>query len=446
MPPAKGIPDREDLGDASKLNAGELLRFVLQRHKALRAGEHTDLRIGDKDRGLFSWAVRKGLPTPKQKHLAVRQPLHSFDYGGYEGKIESGYGAGEVKKERDGEVLVTKVTPKSIYFSTADERYPQRFVLLNTDAKNWLLINSTPTEPVPYAKVHYAKIPKEQVEPVLAKLKEGSSVQAKIDGASSLVKILKDRPELFSYRTSSVTKRPILHSERVFRGLPSAMMPKELVGTVAKGELYGDQGGKVISPQALGGLLNSVLGKSIRTQQADDITIKSMLYDLQQLGDKSVLDLPYSERMRLLKEKVLPNLPSEHFSAPEEATTPEDALSLWKTITSGKHPLTREGIVIHPPTGVPSKVKLDDEYDVYIRDFFPGKGRLTDSGVGGFKWSWDPEGPIVGEVGSGLDDGTRRQMMEDPSAFIGRIARVKAQDKLPSGALRMPSLLAIHEG
>jgi ribonuclease HII len=36
-------------------------------------------------------------------------------------------------------------------------------------------------------------------------------------------------------------------------------------------------------------------------------------------------------------------------------------------------------------------------------------------------------------------------MLQDPDAFIGRVARVKAQERHRSGALRMPALIALHE-
>jgi hypothetical protein len=36
-------------------------------------------------------------------------------------------------------------------------------------------------------------------------------------------------------------------------------------------------------------------------------------------------------------------------------------------------------------------------------------------------------------------------MMEDPESWIGRMARVTAQDRFPGGALRAPSFMALHE-
>jgi len=37
-------------------------------------------------------------------------------------------------------------------------------------------------------------------------------------------------------------------------------------------------------------------------------------------------------------------------------------------------------------------------------------------------------------------------LYEHPELYVGRRARVAAHDKFPSGALRVPSLIALHEG
>jgi hypothetical protein len=78
---ALGIPDRQAYGDLSKVKPGELLDYIVQHHQARRAGPHYDVRFGTPETGLYSWAVRKGLPGPGGKHpggkhLAVQQPVH----------------------------------------------------------------------------------------------------------------------------------------------------------------------------------------------------------------------------------------------------------------------------------------------------------------------------------------------------------------------------------
>jgi hypothetical protein len=453
---AKGIPDRQDYGRLEQLAPGQLLTFLRQRHDAARAGVHEDIRLGDKDKGLFSWAARKGLPKPGKKHLAVQQPLHSFDYKDFQGTIPKGsYGAGTVKKEHEGPVLITKVSPGEIHFTDAKSRHPSRFLLKQTKDKNWLLINTTKTEAIPHAKLHYAKIPAEKAEEVLGKLEPGSSAQAKVDGAASLSQLLANHAEVISYRTpktradsGSPDGLPIVHTERFFHGRPTIKLPSGLSGTVLRGELYGQNQatGKVIPPQELGGLLNSGVAKSITDQKARGVQLKNMVFDIQQLGKKPIgLDTPYAERLQKVRD-VLKHLPATHFHAPEEAKTPEEAVKLWKDVTTGKHHLTHEGVVVHPATGKPFKIKKLEEHDVHIRDFFPGKGKYEGTGVGGFRYSMTPDGPVLGEVGTGLSDELRQQMHKSPREFVGRIAKVRAQGAFPgSGALRGPALLSLHE-
>jgi hypothetical protein len=312
------------------------------------------------------------------------------------------------------------------------------------------MLNTTKTQPIPYQKVRYATVPPEKAEEVLGKLSPGSSVQQKIDGAASLTQLFKDHIEVLSYRKRKDTGGPIVHTERVFQGRPEASIPKHLVGTVLRGELYGVKDkGRTIEPQEVGGILNSGVARALRTQRSEGIRMRNALFDVDRVGPGSgataVRDLPYEQRMAKVKE-IMGLLPRQDvFHTPEEAKTPEDAIKMWRRIALGQDPLTEEGIVIHPPTGKPAKVKLRGEHDVYVREFFPGMGKYKDNAIGGFRYSHEPEGPIVGEVGTGLSDALRRDMFQDPDLYKGRIARVLSPRKLPSGALFAPALLGLHE-
>ena len=108
---APGLPAKKDFGPLERLRVGQMLDYIVQAHNAERAGPHHDIRFGDKDTGLFSWASRKGVPAPGEKRLAVQQPVHRHEYKDFEGEIPEGYGKGTVKKHTEGQVLITKVDP-----------------------------------------------------------------------------------------------------------------------------------------------------------------------------------------------------------------------------------------------------------------------------------------------------------------------------------------------
>lgn len=449
---AEGIPSRHNYGALESVPENQLMTFLIQRHLAERAGPHYDMRMGNPDLGLFSWATRKELPTPGQKTLWVRQPLHSYGYKDFEGRIPQGYGAGEVKKQREGQLIVTKRSPDFIHFTLADKKHPERFVLMRPKGwerdTDWLLINTTPTAPVPYQKVRYQRMPAEAVDAYLNKMESGDSVEAKLDGASSLIRLLKDGVELVSYRQSKETGRPILHTERVLRGNPQLKIPPELVGSVLKGELYGvrKDDSSVIPPQELGGILNAGVAESWRKQDAQGVKLRNMLYDIQQLGNNQIdwHSVPRPERRKMM-EQVLQHLPQDTFHLSEAAADPESAKQLWQKIRGGEHPLTNEGMIIWPSHGKPSKAKLTEDSDVFVRGIFPGEGKYKDVAAGGFEYSLDPEGPVVGRVGTGFSDEVRRSMSSRPDDFVGRRARIKSQQQLPSGAYRAPSFIALHE-
>ena len=103
---------------------------------------------------------------------------------------------------------------------------------------------------------------------MIDQMQAGTSYQAKLDGAHSLIKLMKGGVEVLSYRTSKRTGGPIVHTERVFGGRPKVNYPKNLEGSTLRGELHArDASGKPVPPQTTGGLLNATIENSLKAQK-----------------------------------------------------------------------------------------------------------------------------------------------------------------------------------
>jgi ATP-dependent DNA ligase len=321
--------------------------------------------------------------------------------------------------------------------------------------EKWLFINITPDKPINIKKPHYKQIDEETARKIIRNLQPGSSVQAKIDGARTLLRLADGTVEAYSQR-ASVTGNPIIYTEKLFRTAPKIVTDKEisdkdvaraLRNSMLVGETYAvrREGEKevALSPQQISGILNASTRRALELLKNNDAALKVMLFDVVEMGGKPLKDWPYQNRFELL-QKLVKYLPQDVFTLPENITNKDLAMQLLKQIKAGKHPLTREGIILWTEKG-PVKVKFRKDYDVYIRKVFPGTGKYADGYAGGFYYSYTPTGRIVGKVGTGFDDEMRKDMWEHPEYYLGRRARVIAQEKYPSGALRAPSFLALHE-
>ena len=435
------IPDKKNFGKLELLSKykGKLIDWFIKLHEAKRSGTHFDYRLGTPHTGLYSWASRKELPAESGKGRSwFRQPLHTFANGAWEGYIGKGYGAGKVTLQDKGKLLVTNVKPNRISFTLASKKYPERFTLVKGKGTNrqWYLINVTPSVPLEFKKQHYIKVPEEEAEKLF---RPGMSIAAKIDGAAAFLKIMKDKVEIVSYRSNKAGK-PIVHTERVFHDIPKLDIPKEDIGKVLRGELYGQRKGEEmpIPARELGGLLNSSVARSMKTQKDNKVRIKMQLFNI--MGS----DKPFSEKQNILNriKGYLPN----NINVAEQVTDPEKQRALFEQIKAKKHPMTTEGIVATPEKGTPYKVKFYDPYRVWIREIFPRvAGPRAGQTAGGFSYSWDPEGPIVGKVGTGFSQDMLKSMWDHPDDWLNRMALVEAEEKFPSGALRGAAFKNLHE-
>lgn len=450
-----GIPNRNRFAKLPSIGLGEvetnnrqvqsqIWRINVQEHKADRAGLHYDLRLNPSNTSdAFSWAIRTtSLPMPGQKVLAVEQPTHSSSYMGWSGKIDEGYGAGEVRSIIDEDVEVLKSEPDNIEFvRLSGTTQPQRFMLKRTNGKDWLLYNYTATTNnalIPDYKPHYKDVNIEDID-----IDDNMSVLSpKIDGAHNTIILRPDkRIDLYSYRKSLRSNERIDHSFKT--NLYKIRSPKELGTTVLRGELYI----KGQPAHAIAGVLNSNTPKS-REKQKTLGPLRTMIFDVVKYKGRSAENLPYAEKLKILSEvnSYLPDL-----ELPPLAITPEEKRKLIDDVKSKTHALTEEGVIAYPLLqSTPIKAKIKKDYDVLITGVFPATpgSKYSGNAIGGFIGI--PETNVGGDatnigsrlpiqIGSGLSDELRRAAYKNPDAFIGRWATVSGQLQYEeSGKLRMP--------
>lgn len=428
---APGLKDKTKYGNTLDLPTDVVLTLARQLHTTRNGRRtHEDLRIGNES-GLLSWAVPKGLPSEEgQKRLAIRQPVHDFDYGRWEGEIESGYGKGTVKLLENGPVVILKNTPNKIQWTRGTSQDSPIYTMIRTKNGNMIMIVKSKDQPTivkSYKKSHFPLVPMSDVP---ALIDQGARVREKIDGASVLAYLGEDGIRAFGTRPTVNGSLP--EYTDVISGLRGFQVPKDLQGRLLRGELYGVRGNKVISPHELTGLLHMNLVNAIDAKQKRGI--KLLIAALAE--NKEGKDDYYTgadDVVAALKHPAIHGLPP---------VTGETAKRLVEKIRSGKYPLTREGAVLSFPNGRTYKSKNLSDYDVIIRNIFKAD---TDRGdmAGGFEYSYPDSDKIVGRTGTGFSDAMRKDMWEHPENWIGQVARVHSQEQLPSGALRAPGFIAL---
>jgi len=116
------------------------MRFTLHEHKAKKAGLHYDLRLEWHNGTVMSFAMRYQPPTaPGVKRLAIEQPLHDVESLDFDGVIEEGYGAGELRKIDSGYYDLMKESRKELTLVFKNGILAGTYVMLNTGQHKWLI-------------------------------------------------------------------------------------------------------------------------------------------------------------------------------------------------------------------------------------------------------------------------------------------------------------------
>ncbi len=431
---ALGIPDRRTTHPITeKPGAWEYLE---SRHLAHRAGAHTDVRLAGSAHA-HSWAVRR-MPEPGEKVLAKQQPTHTRRYMDWQGVIPKGqYGGGSVTTVHRGKAEVVDASPDKIVYAVHSGQRTKEYALIRTQKSapnDWLFLNTSTQHgkyPLPKDKPRYREVP---FSPALAD--RPGLLMPKVDGAHALMLLQPGkRPRAFSYRTS---KRgdPLEYTHKI-PGLFGQRVPDDVKRQILRGEVFlADEKGHAMPSEQTAGLLNSGVEKARAAQNGHQL--KFMPFDI--IGDKR----PASDRLAALQE-LAGRLKGLH--PPEGYSDTEGKQRLLQSIRSGKHPLTREGVVHFPEGHVggegPVKAKLVADADVYVKGVFPGKGRIHES-AGGFTYSRTPDGPVVGKVGTGLSDAQRHFLWQHRNELHGRVAKVSYDKETGKGALYGPRFAGWH--
>ena len=446
---APGIPVSRDVKPIPVVRQPEVWEFAAQRHDAEKAGPHIDLRLVDPEGNAHSWAIPKGrLPTPGERLLAVIQPTHTREYAALKGEfvIPEGYGKGRVYAPGLQPIEVVEASPDKIRFNIyGGQGKTQEYALLKTP-KGYLLHNVSVTKegipgvskkPIPHSKPPYREVK----DPDDLDFETAKTVhQAKIDGAHVTIHLHAGRPmRVFSYRPTERDTGVIEHTHKI----PDWYLfkvPAELHDTVLRGEIYGWRDGKAIPNSELAGLLNATTWTSRRKQLATGTKLRHAIFDVVRFRGKDMEHAPYAEKLKVLQyvQKLMPNL-----HLPPMAIDPEDKKKLFERIATGKEPHTEEGIVEwHLEKATPTKFKFRPDYDVEVVGVTKGTGKFKDA-IGALVVRF-PGKEATTHVGTGLSEELRREIAKNPESYIGRVAKVYAQQVFPSGKLRAPSFVGWH--
>ena len=280
----------EPAASPGRAPAAKQPRFVIQEHHATRL--HWDFRL-ERDGVLVSWAVPKGLPTdPKVNHLAVHVEDHPLSYIDFAGTIPEGnYGAGEVYVWDAGTYECHKFEDDEVMVTLDGHRARGRYVLFQTDGKNWMVHRMDPAEP------QGAPLPT-QLAPMLARLArlpadDGRyAFEIKWDGVRALMYVEHGRGRLESRNGLDVTRQyPELQPLAESLGLRRAVLDGEIVAL--------DDAG-VPSFSRLQTRMHLASDAAVR-RRMKQVPVVYMLFDLPYFDGESLLALPYVERRRRLE-------------------------------------------------------------------------------------------------------------------------------------------------
>lgn len=437
----------------------------LSMHPAAKRGDHHDLRLIDPKGRAHSWAFQD-VPDPGKSTYAVQQPTHKKEYALKDKPftIPRGYGATRpgthVEPKFVAPVEVVEAGNDKVRFLKHEGQQTQEFVarkLTNSlmgARPLWALHNATKTRSTAAGKKIPAYKPKyQEVAPGAIDLNDEDQVMTpKIDGAHVLVDLPGDPKKfarVFSYRPTARDTGLIEHTFK----FPDFQRQTAVVGknTMIRAECWAQgKDGKPIPAEQLGGLLNAGVINSRKKQQEMGVKLKLTGIDVVRADGKNMEKKPFGEKLQVL-ERVR-KATKGWIDTPEVAITADQKKRMLDQVKSQKHPVTEEGVVLQrlSKAETPIKAKFKPDHDVYVTGVFSKPKGKKRGHAGGLEYSLTPGGPTVGRIGTGFDHATRKDMLENPDRYVGRVAKVQAsrsqarKDTSQLKALRAPSFKGWH--
>ena len=462
----------EPSGSAGSSPPAKGRRFVVQRHRASRL--HYDFRL-EIDGVLMSWAVPRGPSlNPAERRMAVHVEDHPLSYFDFEGVIPKGeYGGGDVivwdwgtfePEETDDPGRA--VSSGELKFRLDGEKLRGRFTLVKTRGSrsgpdDWLLIH----------KKDEAADPDWDVDSLPRSVKTGRTndevlagkdavwdSRAPADAASIDLSGARDEPlpefvepmkatsadapfddpdwlfelKLDGYRIEAVVDGPRVRlwtrnkqdAARYFPDLAAARPTWiKADSAIVDGEVVAlDREGRptfsLLQDRAGMGRFGGRPANARNGKDATDFVAPVVYYvfDLIYLDGRLLIDVPLEQRKRLLCS-VLRDHPSVRYGSHVEA----DGMAFYDVV--GEQGL--EGLIAklkqsryEPGRRSKSwlKVKIRREQEVVVVGYEPGKGARADLGSLILAVNEDDELRYAGEVGSGLDGRTIRQLKAELDA------------------------------
>ncbi len=396
--PAEAGPQDAGAGPGPGLGAGvgenrDGGSFVIQEHHARRL--HWDFRL-ERDGVLVSWALPKGVPTdPAVNHLAVHTEDHPLEYAGFAGEIPRGeYGAGAVTLWDHGRYETLKWSADEVKVRLQGRRVTGGFALFQTRGNQWMIHRER--QPLP-AGVR----PMLAVTGPLPRDQENWALEMKWDGVRALAYIERGKVRLMSR-----TERDITVTYPELAGLGSATARRQLL---LDGEIvvFGEGGWpqfEALQPRM------HVSSASQAARLAGQTPVTYLIFDVLQLDGQPLIDLPYSDRRRLLEElditgscwQTPPSFPGADFDA-VRAVSVEHSMEgvVAKRLDSKYVPGLR--------TDFWRKIKNVRRQEAIVAGYKPGKGNRTGQ-VGSLLIGVNDASGLIyaGHVGTGFSVETLR--------------------------------------